>query len=85
LPAEAGTENVIIAVVLKGDLDLDGCADSTDSKQARVVDVGNRVLNAAEFLAADIDVDGLVDSTDAKQIQRFDSGALEAFEWDIQP
>lgn len=73
--------NAEIAVVLVGDMTLDGQVDSTDAMQILRYSVKLRELTALESLGADIDADGDVNSTDAMQILRYVVKMRDEFQW----
>ena len=72
--------DVVLAIGLIGDLNLDGKIDSADALQILRYDVGKTTFDSLQKIAGNINVDGKLDSADALQILRFDVGKAQ-FSW----
>lgn len=63
-------------VVMRGDLNGDGCVDAGDAVLISRYDAGLITLTAAQLEAGDLNNDGYVDAGDAVIISRYDAGLI---------
>ncbi len=67
-------EEIVVAVVLKGDVMLTGSVSTTDVTQLKRFIAGKRGLDPLQELAADVTGEGKVNTTDVTQLKRFITG-----------
>jgi hypothetical protein len=73
--------NISIAVVLAGDLNMNGEVNGRDALQIQRYAVSAITLTELQLLVSDVNKSGAVDGRDALQIQRFAVGAISSFKW----
>ena len=73
--------NIAIAIVRKGDVNLDGSVASRDGTMASRAAVNTYSLNALQKIAADVNADQTINSRDSTMIKRI---AVNSYlpEWD---
>ncbi len=73
-------QGATVAVVLKGDIMLDGEPNTTDVTQMKRFIAGKRNLEPLQILAADVTGEGKVNTTDITQLKRYIAGT-RTFSW----
>jgi hypothetical protein len=74
-------EKISIAVVLKGDVNMNGVVDGRDAFQIQRYAAGARALDSLQLIVSDVNQTSDVNGRDAFQIQRLAAGARGDFDW----